>query len=159
MSDILKKVSYLRGFADGLDISPKSSEGMLISKILDVLDDMAEEIDELKLNQIENDKILEDIEEELYEITEDMYGFDEDEDDEDGDWDDEDDSDDDDDSWLDDDIDVPEGDVFEIQCPGCGEDVMVDFDMLDSSNAIICPNCHEEIELEFNFEDEDEDKN
>ena len=38
---------------------------------------------------------------------------------------------------------------FEIQCPSCNEDVMIDFDTLDDEAPIICPNCGEEIELEF----------
>ena len=38
---------------------------------------------------------------------------------------------------------------FEIQCPNCNEDVMVDFEGLDDDAPIICPNCREEIELEF----------
>ena len=29
---------------------------------------------------------------------------------------------------------------------------MVDFDMIDGDNAIVCPNCHEEIELELEFD-------
>ena len=41
------------------------------------------------------------------------------------------------------------GDYFEIECPNCGEDVMIDFDMIDDDSEIVCPNCHEEIELEF----------
>lgn len=27
MEDLIKKVSYLKGYADGLDLSPKSDEG------------------------------------------------------------------------------------------------------------------------------------
>ena len=48
-------------------------------------------------------------------------------------------------------------DYFEIQCPNCGEDVMIDFDMIDDDNAIVCPNCHEEIELEFDCNCDDDD--
>ena len=47
MSDITKKASYLRGYADGLDISPKSDEGKLIGKMLELIEEMAEMIDEL----------------------------------------------------------------------------------------------------------------
>ena len=37
MEDLIKKVSYLKGYADGLDLSPKSDEGKLIIKLLDVM--------------------------------------------------------------------------------------------------------------------------
>ena len=151
MSDITKKASYLRGYADGLYISPKSDEGKLIGKMLELIEEMAEMIDELDYVQCETIDIIDDLEEDMALIVDDFYGEDDEEDDvEDWDEDDEDD-----DDWMDDDIDAPDGDLFEIRCPNCGEDVMVDFDMLDSSNAIVCPNCREEIELEFNFEDEE----
>ena len=119
--------------------------------ILDWIEEMAEMIDELDYVQCETIDIIDDLEEDMALIVDDFYGEDEEEDD-DEDWDEDDE---DDDDWMDDDIDAPDGDLFEIRCPNCGEDVMVDFDMLDSSNAIVCPNCREEIELEFNFEDEE----
>lgn len=34
---------------------------------------------------------------------------------------------------------------------------MIDFDMIDDDNAIVCPNCHEEIELEFDCDCDDDD--
>lgn len=148
MSDLTKKVSYLKGYADGLDISPKSEEGKLIMKMLEVMEAMAEEIKELELRSDELDEVIADIDDELDEIAEVIYDDEYDED-EDPDWDE-----DDDDDWLDDD----ESDLFEIQCPNCGEDVMVDFDMLDDGNDIVCPNCHEEIELELDFDEDDQDK-
>ena len=33
----------------------------------------------------------------------------------------------------------------------------IDFDMIDDDNAIVCPNCHEEIELEFDCDCDDDD--
>ena len=58
---------------------------------------------------------------------------------------------------YDDDYDSDGNDYFEIQCPNCGEDVMIDFDMIDDDNAIVCPNCHGEIELEFDVDEDDEE--
>ena len=152
MSNLSKKVSYLRGFAEGLDISPKSDEGKLISNMLEVIDEMADKIDALEESQNETDAILDDIDEELSWLADDIYGEDDFSDDEDDDYEDEDE----DDDWLNDDTNGADNDLFEIQCPNCGEDVMVDFDMLDEEKGIICPNCHEEIELEFNFDEDDD---
>ena len=45
MEDLIKKVSYLKGYADGLDISPKSDEGKLIIKMIEVMSEMAETIE------------------------------------------------------------------------------------------------------------------
>ena len=52
MSDLSKKISYVKGFADGLDISPKSPEGKVIGKLLEVLEEMASKVDELELSLI-----------------------------------------------------------------------------------------------------------
>ena len=147
MSDLSKKVSYLHGFAEGLDISPKSDEGKILLKMLEVIDEMADKIDRLEEYQDRVGEILEEVENELSWLAYDVYGDENFDDDYDDDYDD--------DDWLDDDEDGADNDLFEIQCPNCGEDVMIDFDMLDEDKGIICPNCHEEIELEFNFDDKD----
>lgn len=143
MENLSQKVSYLKGFADGLDLSPKSDEGKLISKMLEVLEEMAEVIDDLEFAQEETDEIIEELDEAVVAIADDLYGDDS-----------YDDYDDDDffDDYDDDEYDEDGGDFFEIQCPSCGEDVMVDFDMIDGDNEIVCPNCHEEIELELEFD-------
>ena len=52
MEDLIKKVSYLKGYADGLDLSPKSDEGKLIIKLLDVMSEMADTIEELKTKKL-----------------------------------------------------------------------------------------------------------
>lgn len=149
MDSLSKKVSYLKGYADGLDISPKSDEGKLITKMLEVLDEMAAAIDDLEYAQEETNDIIDELDESVFAIAEDIYGDDE-YDDEYGDEDD----------FLDDydeyDDEGGEDDYFEIQCPSCGEDVIVDFDMIDGNEPIVCPNCHEEIELEIDFEDDDD---
>lgn len=150
MDSLSKKISYLRGYAAGLDISPKSDEGKLITKMLEVLDDMAAAIDELEYVQEETNDIIDELDESVFAIAEDLYGDDEYDDEYVG-YDDDDDFLDEYDEEYDDD---GENDYFEIQCPSCGEDVIVDFDMIDGDEPIICPNCHEEIELEIDFEDD-----
>ena len=57
-----------------------------------------------------------------------------------------------------DDDDLDDMDFFEIECPNCKEDVMIDFDALDEDKGIICPNCNQEIQLEFECDcDSDDD--
>lgn len=158
MSDILNKVSYLKGLAEGMNISDKSDEGKLIAKLIDVLSDAADEIDALWAKNDELEMRLEELDEEMYAaemdidaIYDDIEGdFNSDDYDYDGYDDDEGDFDEFLDSLDDDD------DLFEITCPECGEDVVVDFEMLDEEGNIVCPNCHRDIELEFDMDDEDE---
>lgn len=149
MEDLIKKVSYLKGYADGLDINPKSDEGKLIVKLLGVLGEMADVIEELSDRVDDVEDVVDELDDCVLTIADDLYGDDEYED-----------YDDDDDEFMDnydDDDDIDDNDYFEIQCPNCGEDVMIDFDMIDDDNAIVCPNCHEEIELEFECDCDDED--
>ncbi len=149
MDSLSKKVSYLKGYADGLDISPKSDEGKLITKMLEVLDEMAAAIDDLEYAQEETNDVIDELDESVFAIAEDIYGEDEYDDEYGGE-----------DDFLDDydgyDDEDGADDYFEIQCPSCGEDVIVDFDMIDGSEPIVCPNCHEEIELEIDFEDDED---
>lgn len=155
MKDLIKKVSYLKGYADGLDISPKSDEGKLIMKLLEVMGEMADAIEEIDDRVYDVEDVVDELDECVFAMADDVYGDDE--------FDDEDyaeDEEDDDDFFSDYDDDYENGDgddYFEIKCPGCGEDVMIDFDMIDDDNAIICPNCHEEIELEFECDCDDEE--
>lgn len=148
MKDLIKKAAYLKGYADGLDISPKSDEGKIIIKLLEVVNEMASAIAELEDRVCDVEDVTDELDECVFDIAEDLYG-----DDDYGD----DDYDDEDDDFINDYENEYDGeDYFEIQCPSCGEDVMVDFDMLDDDNAIVCPNCHEEIELDFDCDcDED----
>ena len=153
MEDLIKKVAYLKGYAEGLDISPKSDEGKLILKLIDVMAEMADTITELEDRVYDVEDIQDELDESLLAIADDLYG------------DDYDDYDDDeyddifgDDGYDDYDDDEFEGggDYFEIECPNCGEDVMIDFDMIDDDSEIVCPNCHEEIELEFKIGSDEE---
>ena len=157
MSDVINKVSYLKGLVEGMNISDKSDEGKLIAKLIDVLSDAADEIDALWAKNDELEMRLEELDEEMYAAEMDIdaiYDDIEGDFDYDDDYDGYDDGEGDFDEFLDslDDDD----DLFEITCPECGEDVVVDFEMLDEEGNIVCPNCHRDIELEFDMDDEDE---
>ena len=114
MEDFAKKAAYLKGFADGLDISPKSDEGKLIGKLVDLVTEMAEEIDSINNYSDELTERIDIIDEDLGELEDDYYG-----DGEDYDYDDDDDDDDIFDFSHDDDEDDDDMDYFEIECPNC----------------------------------------
>ncbi|MDR7314117.1 CD1247 N-terminal domain-containing protein [Brevibacillus nitrificans] len=90
---LTERISYLRGLADGLDVSEKSAEGKLLVEIVGILDDMQNEFRELhmRIEETEDyveaiDEDLEDVElilfdneEELYETVTDCEGSEDDE--------------------------------------------------------------------------------
>ena len=125
MENFLKKVAYLKGYADGLDINEKTDEGKLFKKMIEVLDEMADVIADLDAEQAVLVDQVEAIDEDLAELEDDFYEDDEDDDE-------------------DDDL-----DYFEIECPNCKETVYIDDDFLDDDSPIVCPNCNQEIELDF----------
>lgn len=67
MSEMKNKVAYLKGLTDGLKIDKESKEGQMLLAIVDVLDDMAYEVDELY-------DIVGDIDEDLNDIEDEIYG-------------------------------------------------------------------------------------
>ncbi len=143
MENLVAKVSYLKGLCDGLAIDESKPEGKLLVNIVSVLNDLAGALDEVIDAHNELDEKVDEIDRDLADIEEIAYEDDDDEDDDDFDFDD-----DDDDAFED-------MDFFEIECPNCHEDVMIDFDALDADKGIICPNCDQEIELEFDCDCED----
>ena len=149
MSDLSKKTAYLKGLAEGMKLAEKSDEGSVISRLIEVIDEMASELSNASTFCDGATAALDALEESVDEMgrrIDDLYDVNgksgtlpaENIDDDIM------------DSYADDDG------LFEIHCPECGEDVIVDFDMLDEQNNIVCPNCQHEIELEFDVDDEEE---
>ncbi|MCD8049692.1 MAG: hypothetical protein LUG52_08900 [Clostridia bacterium] len=137
MDNLSKKVAYLKGLAEGLDIK-EGKEGKLLSAIIDVLNDMAAEIEDMSDYCDEVYNSISDLSDEVSEIEDDLYGNDDDfsfpDDDED----------DENDDWLDDDSE------YSFECPECGETIYIDLETLESDEEyIVCPNCKNKIELDF----------
>lgn len=139
---ITEKVSYLKGLSDGLAIDKeKSKEGKLISVIVEILEEMSMSIEDLEENTSALSEELDAVSDDLADVEEVLFedGDDEDEDE-------------DDDCCCcggDDDDD----DFFEVECPNCGEDLVIDEDILEAG-SIICPKCSEKFSLEM---EDDED--
>ncbi len=51
MTDLRSRVAYLHGLAEGLDLDTGSPHGRVLAGVLDVLGDLAEEIEELTVMQ------------------------------------------------------------------------------------------------------------
>ena len=138
--EITEKVAYLKGLTEGLALDTETKEGKIISAMIDILDDMALELqdhqDQLTelsdgLDAVSDD--LEDVEDIVYDVDEADYD-DEDEDEEEE----EDDSE----------------DCYATTCPTCEETIYFDESILEDGE-VICPNCGEK--LEFDLSDVEED--
>ena len=136
---ITEKVAYLKGLAEGLKINDDKPEGKLLLAMIDVLDDMALTVDDLDNEIAEIVEIVDEIDQDLGDVEGEIYG----EDDED---------------------DFCEGcdgcddeDIYEVECPTCGDVICINEEMLEEGE-INCPNCDELLEFELEeIEDEDED--
>ncbi len=117
MKYLYEEVAYLKGLAEGLEISKETKEGKIIHKIVEVLESFADAIVDLEEEQADLIEYVESIDEDLADMEEDIY---EDEDsDEDSDF-----------SYV------------EMECPNCGDLVDIDEDLLYNDEIdVICPNC------------------
>ena len=151
---ISEKVAYIKGLADGLALSDETKEGKVLKAVIDVLGDIASEIDDLNENQLDIGDELDALSEDLGDVEDIIFG-DLDDDDECCDDDccccDDDDEDDDDDDDDDDELE------FEATCPECGADIALSEADLNKGSAK-CPSCGELLEFEFDGEEDEEEE-
>ena len=76
-----EKVAYLKGLAEGMQLDAESKEGRLISVIIDILEDMAADIEDLEDNALDLSEEIDELSDDLAELEE--YCYDEEYDDED----------------------------------------------------------------------------
>ena len=143
-----EKVAYVKGLAEGLGYDNTSKEGKILAAILDILEDVAHDIEDLEENAWNLGEAIDQVSDDLADIEEAVYDEDYDED-----------KDDDDDECggccgcCDDEEPV----FYEVTCPACGNTITIDEDVLDLG-SIECPNCGEELEFDGIEVDEDEDE-
>ena len=75
-----EKVSYIKGLAEGLKVDESTNEGKVITAILDVLGEMAENLAEVDEELDDVADVMTDLEESVSDLEDDVYGYDEDED-------------------------------------------------------------------------------
>ena len=121
---ISEKVAYLKGLMEGMNLSADSNEGKLFRAIVDVLDEIALEVEDLTDEVMELGDGLDVISDDLSDV-EDVV-FDEDDYEE---LDDEDDEDEDD-----------EEECYATTCPECEEEIFFDDSVLEDGK-VECPNC------------------
>ena len=73
MTKIKQRVAYLQGLSQGLNIHLHSAEGKLLINIIDVLNDMADEINNIQMEQADLETYVESMDEDLTDLEEEVY--------------------------------------------------------------------------------------
>ena len=125
---ISEKVAYLKGLAEGLDLdTTQSKEGKLISVMIGIMEELAMSVEDLEQNALNLGEEIDVLSDDLADVEEVVYDEDEDYDD---DW-------------------------FEVECPSCGADIVVDEDAL-SEGEVECPSCGTRYAMELTEDDEED---
>lgn len=146
MSEVSKKVAYLKGMAEGMGLEEDNVKNKLMLKMLETLEEIAEELEVISARQEETEQYLDELDSDLGEIEEVLFADDEDDDDDDcscgcghhhdhQDWD-EDDCDCDEDDSM---------DFIEYECPHCNTTVYYDQEAFDLEEDHACPQCGKEL--------------
>lgn len=137
---ISEKVAYLKGLMEGLNIDEQTNEGKLFTAIVDVLDEIALEIEDLTDEVMELGDGLDVVSDDLSDVEDIVYDDDDDDDD--------------------DDDEDEEEECYATTCPECEEEIYFDDTVLEDG-ALLCPNCGAKLEFDLsdleNAEEEDKD--
>ena len=121
--EILEKVAYMKGLADGLGLDTKSKEGKLLTVMMDILGDVAQELEDIRADQSDLEESLDAVSDDLSDLETCVYDLDDDEEDDDG-------------------------EVYQTTCPNCDENIFFDEDTLEEGE-LLCPNCGEKLEFDL----------
>lgn len=149
---LTEKTAYLKGLYDGLGLSAEESkEARMLGTIVDVLQEMAEHVEE-------NEDSIAVLDDQVCDLTEAM-------DDDDFDFDDDDDEEeyerlyaledkgeDEEDEEEEVELELP----VEIACPACGEQLSIGAEELEAGQ-VTCPGCGKELEIEIDVTEDDDD--
>ena len=139
--EITEKVAYLKGLAEGMELDTDKKEGKLLAAIIDVLDDIALELQDIEDEQAELSEGLDAVSDDLEDV-EDVVFEDWDEDDE--------------DEYEEDELDEDE-DCYATTCPTCEETIYFDESVLEDGE-VVCPNCGEKLEFDLSSLDEEDEE-
>ena len=135
---ISEKIAYLKGLMEGMNVDTESNEGKLFAAVVDVLDEIALEVEDLTDEVMELGDGLDVISDDLSDVEDIVYDDD------------------------DDDEEDEEEECYATTCPECEEEIFFDDTMLEDGE-IICPNCGAKLEFDLSdladaaAEDKDEE--
>lgn len=124
MENVHRKIAYIEGLIEGSDVDVSRKEGKVIIEMLQLMKEMAEALENVKMQMMDQEEYIEAIDDDLADLEEIVFEEDE----------------------LDDDeeyVDGDDEDYYEIECPHCHEEVLVDEEVFDSNHEekLICPEC------------------
>lgn len=137
--DTTESLGYLKGLLDGLELDETKKETKVFKAIIEVLENLNEDVLDIteELDVVEEQ--LDDLDDDLAAIEETVY---------------------------DDDFDMCDGcsgcdgdeddyEEYEIECPNCGEEILVDEDTV-MEGELECPNCGEMLQFEIEYDEDEE---
>ena len=131
---ISEKVAYLKGLAEGLNLdTEKSKEGKLISVMIGILEELAMSVEDLEENALNLGVEIDVLSDDLADVEDVVF---EEEDDESEDYD---------DDW------------FEVECPTCGETLIID-DQALADGEVECPKCGSRYAMDLSDDEEEEEQ-
>ena len=128
-------MGYLKGLLDGLDLDENKKETKVFKAIVDVLTNLTEDVDDMTEGMELLAEQIDGVDDDLADLEEYVY-------------------DDDDDDCCGCDCCGDDDDEYEVTCPNCGEDIVVDYDTVMEGN-FECPNCGETLQFEFECDDDE----
>ncbi|MDE7171716.1 MAG: hypothetical protein K2O11_07560 [Oscillospiraceae bacterium] len=131
---ISEKVAYIQGLFEGMELDKSDMKvARVLSEVLDVLKEVGQQLDGMDAAMDQFDEELDALGDTVADLEEAVF---DDEDEQDGDF---------------DDLDDDDEDFFEIPCPTCGEDLVVDDEAL-AAGVVDCPVCGGKFALSFDDE-------
>lgn len=130
-----ESLGYLKGLLDGLDLDENKKETKIFKAIVDVLTNLTEDVDDMTEGMELLAEQIDGVDDDLADLEEYVY-------------------DDDDDDCCGCDCCGDDDDEYEVTCPNCGEDIVVDYDTVMEGN-FECPNCGETLQFEFECDDDE----
>ena len=140
--NLTERAAYLKGLADGVELDANTKEGKLISALIELVSDMADEIAEMDERIDTAFAYCEELDEDLGAVEEILLDEDCDCDCEDCDCDE-----------CDCDCCCEDEDFFEVECPACGEEIC--FDSTVDPEELRCPACGAKFECLVSEDDVD----
>ncbi len=124
--EILEKVAYMKGLAEGIGLDVKSKEGKLLKVMMDILDDVALELQDIRDEQGDLEEGLDAVSEDLADVEGYLFDLEDDEEED----------------------EEEDEEVYQTTCPNCDEEIFFDETILEDG-SVLCPNCGEELEFDL----------
>lgn len=126
--NISEKAAYIKGLMEGLDLDCEKKEVKIIGAIVDLVEEMASEIGELGESYNELCNQLDEVDGDLAAVEDEVYG----------------------------DVDLEDDEYdYEVECPNCGDKVLLSDLSITDGSTLKCPNCGEVLDLDFSLCEDD----